>query len=104
MKTEMKNSSQQFIDEVNALSITDLPKIDNLSMLQGSYINEAVCVNGNTVKLLDDIAFYWSARVQNSTTPDRRFGIACCEQFILVYEYGRGSSNANLVLLKNRNN
>ncbi|MBO4689420.1 MAG: hypothetical protein J5621_00950 [Paludibacteraceae bacterium] len=100
----MKISSQQLIDEVNALSITDLPKIDNLSMLQGSYINEEFCINGNTIKLLDDIAFYWGTHIQNPTIPDRRFGIACCEQYILVYEYGRGSTNANLVLLKNRNN
>lgn len=88
-----------FIDEVNALGIDGL-HIDNLYVLQGSYINQPYCINGNTVKLLDDNATYWCNQVRKSD--DRCFGVACNESYILVSEYGINGSDPVIILLKHR--
>ncbi len=88
-----------FIDEVNALGIPGV-HIDNLYVMQGSFINQAYIVNGNEVKLLDDNTTYWSNQVVKSN--DRCYGIACCEKYILVSEYGMDGKGAELVVLKRR--
>lgn len=89
-----------FIDEVNALGIPGL-HIDNLYILQGSFVNQAYNINGNEVKLLDDNATYWGNQVIKDDA--KCYGIACCEQYILVSEYGKDGADAELVLLKRRN-
>lgn len=72
-----------FISEINALSIPGL-QIDNLFVLQGSFINQPYNINGNEVKLLDDSASYWGTQIQKAD--GRCYGIACDEKFILVSE------------------
>jgi hypothetical protein len=43
---------QKLIEEINALGINGLPEINNLFVLQGSYVNMEYEINGNKVKLL----------------------------------------------------
>ena len=88
-----------FIEEVNALGIPGL-HVDNLYVLQGSFINQAYTINNNEVKLLDDNATYWGNQIVKDDT--RCYGIACCEQYILVSEYGADGADAELVMLKRR--
>ncbi|MCQ2215920.1 MAG: zinc ribbon domain-containing protein [Bacteroidales bacterium] len=88
-----------FIEEVNALGLPNL-HVDNLYVLQGSFINQPYNINGNMVKLLDDNATYWGNQVIKDDS--RCYGIACCEQFILVSEYGKDGADAELIMLKNR--
>lgn len=88
-----------YIEEVNALGIQGL-HVDNLFVLQGSFINQSYNINGNEVKLLDDNATYWGNQIQK--TDGRCYGIACCEQYILVSEYGQDGADASLVMLKRR--
>lgn len=92
----MKNP---FIEEVNALGIPEL-HIDNLYVLQGSFVNQSYDINVNDMKLLNVNVTYWSNQVQK--TDGRCYGIACCEQYILVSEYGMVGADAQLVLLKRR--
>lgn len=87
---------QQLIDEVNALGIKGMPHIDNLFILQGSFVNMEYVINGNKVKLLDDNATYWGMQMEIDN--DRCFGIACDEQHILVSEYGKDGTNPELLL------
>lgn len=89
-----------YIKEVNALGISDL-HIDNLFILQGSYINQVYQINGNNTKLLDDNEIYWCNQVKKSE--EKCYGIACNEKFILVSEYGINGANAEIVILKKRN-
>jgi len=91
---------QQLIDEVNALGISGLPRIDNLFVMQGRFINMEYVVNGNKVKLLNDSTTYWCNQVEKGD--GRCLGIACDEHFILVSEYGKGGTDAELVMLKRR--
>ncbi len=90
-----------FIDEINALGIPSL-YVDNLYVLQGSFINQPYNINGNEVRLLDDNATYWGNQIVKDD--NCCYGIACCEQYILVSEYGKDGTNAKLVMLKRRDN
>lgn len=91
---------QQLIKEINAFGIKDLPQIDNLFVLQGSFVNMAYPINGNLVKLLDDKATYWGTQVAKDD--GRCYGIACDEHYILVSEYGKDGTDAEIVVLKRR--
>ena len=91
---------QQLIDEINALGIKDMPRVENLFVLQGSFVNMAYPVNGNMVKLLDDNASYWGTQIEKSD--GRCYGIACDEHYILVSEYGKDGIDAELVIMKRR--
>ena len=93
---------QKFIEEVNVLGIKDMPKIDNLFVLQGSFINQEYKINGNSVKLLDDNASYWGNQVEKKGAEGRCFGIACDEHYILVSEYGKNGTDAEIVVFKKR--
>ncbi len=90
---------KQYIEEVNALGIPGL-HVDNLYVLQGSFINQAYNINGNEVKLLDDNATYWGNQIMKSD--EKCYGIACCEKYILVSEYGKEGTDPELVVLKRR--
>ena len=93
---------QQLIEEVNALGVDGMPKIDNLFVLQGSFVNMEYHINGNCVKVLDDNASYWGNQVEREGVPGRCFGIACDEHYILVTEYGKDGADAEIVVLKKR--
>lgn len=93
---------QQLIEEINSLGISGMPQIDNLFVLQGSFINMEYHINGNCVKFLDDNASYWGNQVEKQGAEGRCFGIACDEHFILVSEYGKEGVDAEIVLVKRR--
>lgn len=93
---------QQLIDEVNALGIKDMPKIDNLFSLTGSFINQEYNFNGNMIKLFDDKANYWGNQVEKQGVEGRCFGIACDERYIVVSEYGKDGVDAEIVMVKRR--
>ena len=93
---------QQLIDEINALGIKGMPHIDNLFILQGSFINIEYQLNGNIVKFFDDNANYWGNQVEKEGAEGRCFGIACDEHYIFVSEYGKNSTDAEIVVLKKR--
>lgn len=88
-----------FINEVNALGIEEL-QVDNLFVLQGSFINQPYNINGNDVRLLDDNASYWGTQIKKAD--GHCYGIACNESFILVCEYNHDGTDAKLILLKRR--
>lgn len=81
------------------MGIADL-HVNNLFVLQGSFINQPYLFNGNTIQLFDNQAFYWGTQVQK--TDGRCYGIACCERYIVVSEYGNDGADAEIVLLKRR--
>lgn len=92
----MKN---KFIEEINALGIPEL-HVDNLYVLQGSFINQSYNLNGNNVKLLDDNASYWGTQIQKSN--GCCYGVACNDDYILVSEYEKDGANPKIVMLKRR--
>ena len=91
---------QQLIEEINTLGVKDMPRVENLFVLQGSFVNMPYTINGNIVKFLDDNASYWGTQVEKND--GHCYGIACDEHYILVSEYGKDGTDAELVVLKRR--
>lgn len=93
---------QKYIDEVNALNIPDMPVIDNLFVLQGSFISLEYKINGNSFFVLDKDKSYWGTQVEKLNSNGRCYGIACDEKYILISEYGKEGVDAEIVMLKRR--
>ena len=95
---------KQIIDEFNSiLGIEGLPKIENLNVLSGSFINlEYRLPNGNLVKFLDDKASYLGSQLECEFGGDRCFGIAANMDFLLICTYDRDGKNPELVMYKKR--
>ena len=94
---------QQLIDEINALHVDGMPKVESLNALVGGYINlEYRLPNGQMVKFLDDGATYLGNQLECEFGGDRCFGIAANMDFILVCTYEENGENPELVVYKKR--
>ena len=94
---------KKLIDEINALHIEGMPKVEKLNALVGGYINlEYRLPNGQIVKFLDDGATYLGTQLECEFGGDRCFGIAANMDFILVCTYEENGENPELVIYKKR--
>ncbi len=94
---------KQLMDEINALEIEGMPKVEKLNALVGAYINlEYRLPNGQTVKFLNDGATYLGTQLECEFGGDRCFGIAANMDFLLVCTYEENGENPELVVYKKR--
>lgn len=94
---------KKLIEEINALNIEGMPKLEKLNALVGSYINlEYRLPNGRTVKFLDDNATYLGNQLECEFGGSRCFGIAANMEFILVCTYEENGENPEIVIYKKR--
>ena len=94
---------QQLIDEINALHIEGMPKVEILNALVGAYINlEYRLPNGMHMKFLDDGVTYLGNQLECEFGGSRCFGIAANMDFILVSTYEENGANPELVVYKKR--
>ncbi len=94
---------KQLMDEINALHIEGMPKVEKLNALVGGYINlEYRLPNGKMAKFLDDGVTYLGNQLECEFGGDRCFGIAANMDFILVCTYEDGGVNPELVVYKKR--
>ena len=94
---------KQLVEEINALPIEGMPKVEKLNALVGGYINlEYRLPNGKTVKFLDDSATYLGIQLVNQQDSSRCFGIAANADFLLVCSYEETGENPELVVYKKR--
>ena len=94
---------QQLMDEINALHIDGMPKVEKLNALVGGYINlEYRLPNGKLVKFLDDGATYLGNHLECEFGGNRCFGIAANMDFILICTYEENGENPELVIYKKR--
>ena len=94
---------QKLIEEINALGVEGMPKVEKLNALVGGYINlEYRLPNGKTVKFLDDNATYLGNQLECEFGGDRCFGIAANMDFILICTYEENGENPELVIYKKR--
>lgn len=94
---------RQLMDEFNALQIEGMPKVEQLNVLSGSFINlEYTLANGAKVKFLDDGATYLGNQLACEFGGERCFGIAANMQFLLVCTYEKDGVNPELVIYKRR--
>jgi len=94
---------KQLIEEFNALGIEGMPKVENLNVLSGSFINlEYMLPNGVKAKFLDDRSTYLGNQLPCEFGGNRCFGIAANMGFLLVCTYEENGANPELVLYKMR--
>ena len=94
---------KQLIDEINALQIEGMPKVEKLNALVGSYVNLAYRLPGGaTVKFLDDQTTYLGNQLESEFGGGRCFGVLANMDFILICTYAEGGADPELVLYKKR--
>ena len=94
---------KKLIEEINALNIEGLPKVEKLNALVGKYVNlEYQLPNGMKVKFLDDNTTYLGNQFGEHACSDRCFGVLANMDFILICTYGAEGADPELVLYKKR--
>ena len=94
---------RKLIDEINALGVEGMPKLEQLNALVGGYVNlEYRLPNGKTVKFLDDNATYLGNQLECEFGGDRCFGIVANMEFVLICTYEENGANPELVIYKKR--
>ena len=100
---EFEVFKKQLIEEINALQIEGMPKVEKLNALVGQYVNLAYRLpNGAQVKFLDDGTTYLGNQLEPEFGGDRCFGVLANMDFILVSTYGKDGADPELVLYKKR--
>ena len=94
---------KQLIEEINALHIEGMPKLENLNALVGSYVNLAYPLpSGAAVKFLNDQTTYLGNQLEPENDIGRCFGVLANVDFILICTYGEGGSDPELLLYQKR--
>lgn len=89
------------IDEINALGIEGMPRLESLNALVGAYVNlEYPLPGGMTAKFLDDRTTYLGNQLE--AEDGRCFGVLANADFILICSYGEGGADPELILYKKR--
>ena len=92
---------KQLVDEINALHIEGMPKLEGLNALVGSFVNLAYPLpSGERVKFLNDGTTYLGNQLE--TGDERCFGVLANADFILVCTYGCEGADPELLLYKKR--
>ena len=100
---EFEAFKKQLIDEINAIHIEGMPKLEKLNALVGSYVNLAYRLpSGLQVKFLDDQTTYLGNQLESEFGGERCFGVLANMDFILVCTYGENGSDPELLLYKKR--
>ena len=100
-KEKLEEFKEQLISEFNTLlHIEGLPKVENLNVLPGEFVNmEYTLPNGEKVKFLDDKQTYLGSQLEGET---KCYGIAANMDFLLVCSYEENGENPELVIYKKR--
>ena len=94
---------QQLIEEINALHIEGMPKVEKLNALVGRFVNLPYRLpNGEEVRFLNDETTYLGNQLECAFGGDRCFGVLANMDFILVCTYEAEGANPELVLYKKR--
>ena len=100
---EVEDFKKQLIDEINALHIDGMPKVEKLNALVGKYVNlEYPLPGGMKAKFLDDQTTYLGNQLECEFGGDRCFGVLANMDFILVCTYETDGMNPELVMYKKR--
>ena len=94
---------KQLIDEINALHIAGMPRLEKLNALVGEYVNLAYPLpSGAAVKFLDDHATYLGNQLESESGGGRCFGVLANADFILISAYGCDGADPELIVYKKR--
>ncbi len=94
---------KQLIEEINALNIEGMPKLEALNALVGKFVNlEYRLPNGAKVKFLDDQTTYLGNQLESEIVEGLCFGVLANMDFILISTYEKDGTNPELILYKKR--
>jgi len=94
---------KQLIEEINALDIEGMPKVQTLNALVGQFVNlEYRLPNGTKVKFLDDQTTYLGNQLESEIAEGLCFGVLANMDFILISTYEKDGANPELILYKKR--
>ena len=94
---------KQLIEEINALNIEGMPKVEALNALVGKFVNlEYRLPNGGKVKFLDDQTTYLGNQLESEIVEGLCFGVLANMDFILISTYEKDGANPELILYKKR--
>ena len=94
---------KQLINEINALHVEGMPKLEKLNALVGSYVNLSYPLpGGQTARFLNDRMTYLGNQLEPEDGGDRCFGVLANADFILVCTYGCDGADPELLLYKKR--
>ena len=100
---QFEEFKKSLIDEINALHIEGMPKVEKLNSLVGKFVNlEYRLPNGMNVKFLDDNTTYLGNQLEPEFDGERCFGVLANMEFILICTYGEEGADPELVLYKKR--
>ena len=100
---QFEQFKHQLMDEINALHIDGLPKVEKLNALVGKYVNLAYPLpSGMSVKFLNDETTYLGNQLESEFGGSRCFGVLANMDFIMVSTYGAEGADPELVLYKKR--
>ena len=100
---EFEAFKRQLIDEINALHIEGMPRLEKLNALVGKYVNLKYRLpSGMEAQFLDDGKTYLGNQLESELGGDRCFGVLAAMDFILVSTYEKDGINPELVLYKKR--
>ena len=94
---------RQLTDEINALHVDGMPRLEKLNALVGAYVNLAYPLpSGISVKFLNDQATYLGNQLESAKEPGRCFGVLANRDFLLICSYGAEGADPELILYKKR--
>jgi len=94
---------KQLIEEINALHVDGMPRVEALNALVGKDVNlEYGLPNGLKARFLDDGTTYLGNQLKSEITDGRFFGILANTDFILICTYERDGDDPELILYKKR--
>ena len=100
---EFEAFKQQLIEEINALEIEGMPKLEKLKALVGSYVNlDYPLPSGIKAKFLNDQTTYLGNELPSPFGGERCFGVLANMDFILICTYEQNGENPELLLYKKR--
>ena len=94
---------KQLVDEINALAVEGMPKVEKLNALVGQFVNLAYPLPScETAKFLNDQTTYLGTQLEPEFGGERCFGVLANMDFILICTYEAEGANPELVLYKKR--
>ena len=92
---------RDLVEEINALEIAGMPRVEKLNALVGAYVNLAYPLpGGEKAKFLDDGTTYLGTQLE--TEGERCFGVLANADFILICTYAAGGIDPELLFYKKR--
>lgn len=100
---EFEALKRQLIDEINALGIEGMPKVDRLFALAGRDVNlEYPLPGGGNARFLDDRTTYLGNQLEPLSGGEYCFGVLANAGFILICTYKANGADPELILYKKR--